>query len=775
MDLISRYVAGLKGDWAWIVGAALLLGVASVSLFKALPGRYERWAYRGVTLACIAGAIAWALHLGWVGDDAFISFRYVENFVAGHGLVYNPGERVEGYTNFLWLMLLAPFRAIGLSLPQVSVVLTLGCLGAALSMVALMVRRSWSGSPRPAFSIASVALALNYVFASFGTSGLETMLGALLVLLALERAAREAPLAAGTFGILATVTHPDHAIFYVALGFGFLFSPKRWWLLLRFSAPFFVLYLPYFAWRWSYYGDFFPNTYYAKNAHLFYFKQGFRYLGISGWSTGLWVALPAAIYGIVRFWRLHIARFAALSIPLFLFYVAKIGGDFMLGRLLCPLLPPVFILAELGIRSLASTRRRALGSLAVAGLALLCMAIVPARLIRPNEKYMHLADERTFYPVSSYVPFSLNTVYWRWSDAFNRIFAKLSRKPNLAMGSHGIVGYRTSVRVIDNYGLVHRGVAHMRTRTRGRPGHEKMISPGMLVQSEADLSDVAVYPSEYDRRGQLRMAGVNFYTVRYDQQLFRELAAAGVRAPEVASFIRKYRPPKARSAGPRLECDIWYMRQIYFQHNADIAQRDAIVRRVLQVRPEWRGYEAFILRDPAPGEGWVERARIGFEELPPGSEVSGAAFAANPVARESAGQGSPAGHQGRFINSFQELEADAAQGTLLTGEFEIVGDVMTLQVGGGRFPKEEYVELLVNGKRQFLATGCNTEILGRRIWPTAHLKGQRARLQMVDRSGRGWGHIVVDELVQWQRPAAPEPETEALKPATPERAAAVAR
>ena len=41
-----------------------------------------------------------------IGEDCFISFRYVENFVEGKGLVYNLGERVEGYSNFLWVMVL---------------------------------------------------------------------------------------------------------------------------------------------------------------------------------------------------------------------------------------------------------------------------------------------------------------------------------------------------------------------------------------------------------------------------------------------------------------------------------------------------------------------------------------------------------------------------------------------------------------------------------------------------------------------------------------------
>lgn len=43
----------------------------------------------------------------YITDDGFISFRYAQNLANGHGLVYNIGERVEGYTNFLWVLLMS--------------------------------------------------------------------------------------------------------------------------------------------------------------------------------------------------------------------------------------------------------------------------------------------------------------------------------------------------------------------------------------------------------------------------------------------------------------------------------------------------------------------------------------------------------------------------------------------------------------------------------------------------------------------------------------------
>ena len=52
-------------------------------------------------------AVGDAFRLRWLSDDAFISFRYAHNVVDGHGLVFNSGEYVEGYTNLLWTLLMA--------------------------------------------------------------------------------------------------------------------------------------------------------------------------------------------------------------------------------------------------------------------------------------------------------------------------------------------------------------------------------------------------------------------------------------------------------------------------------------------------------------------------------------------------------------------------------------------------------------------------------------------------------------------------------------------
>ena len=83
------------------------------------------------TLPVVIWAAYATVHL-WVCDDAFISFRYAAHLIAGQGLVFNPGEHVEGYTNFLWVLEVALLGWLGIG-PEVasvglSVLATIGTL-----------------------------------------------------------------------------------------------------------------------------------------------------------------------------------------------------------------------------------------------------------------------------------------------------------------------------------------------------------------------------------------------------------------------------------------------------------------------------------------------------------------------------------------------------------------------------------------------------------------------------------------------------------------------
>jgi hypothetical protein len=82
--------------------------------------------------------------------------------------------------------------------------------------------------------------------------------------------------------------------------------------------------------------------------------------------------------------------------------------------------------------------------------------------------------------------------------------------------------------------------------------------------------------------------------------------------------------------------------------------------------------------------------------------------------------------------------------------FRIEADVITLRVGGGMDVERLRVSLLVEGKEVARATACGSGVLGRRLWHVSDHRGKEARIVIVDQQSQGFGHIVVDEAVQWR-------------------------
>ncbi|MGE5456949.1 MAG: hypothetical protein ACM3RX_01195, partial [Methanococcaceae archaeon] len=74
-----------------------------------------------IYLTCLT--ICWFFIGAWVQDDSFISFRYSENLIKGEGLVYNSGEYVQGYTNFLWIVILGGISYFGTSFNHTALLL----------------------------------------------------------------------------------------------------------------------------------------------------------------------------------------------------------------------------------------------------------------------------------------------------------------------------------------------------------------------------------------------------------------------------------------------------------------------------------------------------------------------------------------------------------------------------------------------------------------------------------------------------------------------------
>ena len=119
-------------------------------------------------------SLIYSYKLKWLGDDIFIVFRYVQNFVAGNGLVYNVGEKVEGYTDFLWTMILCLFAKIKFSPLNVSQLL--GIISSLSTLVVMALAGNKIAKQRKQFLLPfiTISLAINYDYNVWATSGLET-------------------------------------------------------------------------------------------------------------------------------------------------------------------------------------------------------------------------------------------------------------------------------------------------------------------------------------------------------------------------------------------------------------------------------------------------------------------------------------------------------------------------------------------------------------------------------------------------------------------------
>lgn len=280
-----------------------------------------------------------------LAEDAFISFRYSANLAQGNGLVFNPGERVEGYSNFLWVVLVAgPNALFGADIVTTARVLGVVCtLGCVLAVYALT--RRITGSVGAGLLAATVVAAVSDL-AAYGPSGLETPLFALLVLLVLLALHANRPLVAGLLVALATMTRPDGLVVAVVVGVWLVaraVREKTWRVPLWYVAGAAVLAVPWTVWRVAYYGHLTPNAIAAKSgaSPTWLLDSGFHYL--SGYvvaTQAVLVLVPVAVFALLKSRSAGMpALVLALGVVYIGFFVAT-GGDWMPAwRFFAPAMP----------------------------------------------------------------------------------------------------------------------------------------------------------------------------------------------------------------------------------------------------------------------------------------------------------------------------------------------------------------------------------------------------------------------------------------------------
>ena len=554
--------------------------------------------YLGLWLAALVWGLWAAGRLSWTCDDAFISFRYADHLVRGAGLVFNPGERVEGFTNLLWTLWTALGMRLGADPEQWSVVWGLAFYSGCIVLLALLgrrLRRRLGPAALPVPLAALMAAALPD-WNRFATSGLETSMFTFFVLLGFTwltggggpRRAAAAALALA----LATLTRPDGLIF---AGIGGLFllwrGAPRTRSVAAFALVLAAICVPVQAWRWWYYGDFFPNTYYAKSAYLAWYSQGWTYLRLfltQYWILGVGVLLGAAAPWAARPGRGQpggrsdgtgdeIALALAFSLA-YTGYVVRVGGDFMFARMLVPVMPFCLILLERGLARLLPPGRRAW--LAASAAALVAAAAMPSP-IRGEQTVAGIVNEWVFY-----TPERAEEAR-RHGEILRAYFEGLPVCVAFLGGEARLVYYsRPRVAIECATGLTDRYVAHQPLLRRARVGHEKIAPLDYLIRRRrahfvlgaSDAKVLHVYgsvPIEEIRFGET--AGL---LLHWDPALMPRLRQRGALFGDFPAILDGYLAEMPGLPDSTVRLDYAGARLFYFDHVADPAREKPFLDRL---------------------------------------------------------------------------------------------------------------------------------------------------------------------------------------------------
>ena len=447
------------------------------------------WWALGAALLVAGLAFEWSRRYGHnVCDDALISLQYARNVSKGLGFVFNPGERVEGFTNFLWVALLALAHPIsdGTSAGFVRLATAMSIALAAVDILLLyrLGRLIW---PR---RLAPIVLTLGLCafdngYTVWAMQALEshllifTMLAGCLFLW--REPSRWNGIGAALSLAAAMMTRPDAALFVATLGASELLcawrstEPKR--ALLRVIAIFgttALVFGVYFLWRYDYFGYLFPNTYYVKASGLRdeAIARGWSYLDtflsdrayVPVLALGAVVGIRDRVIGPLFAWSM-----------LYAVYVVYVGGDFYPGhRFFVVLIPVASLLSAYTLERAAwwtrarwSSIPRAAWGVWTVGFALVATVAIRGLLVGP-----------------------VQTEVIRWGDEVARVRALMEwigeRAPpgaSIVTGDIGSSGFYANLYVYDYFGIIDPITAHQEQARlgQGKAGHEKHADPDYLL------------------------------------------------------------------------------------------------------------------------------------------------------------------------------------------------------------------------------------------------------------------------------------------------------
>lgn len=466
----------------------------------------NRWSIIFVSITVLALFSIAFFQTAWVAEDAFITFRTIDNALNGLGLTWNPGERVQTYTHPLWFALLLSSVAIFKDPYYVSLALSY-----ALSFYTLCVLILGTGGWRLQSALAVIALLWSRAFIDYSSSGLENPLTHALLVTYLFAWLKMSDTRKKCYVLTAIaaamfLTRPD-AIVLIIPSLAIYFWDKRQ-NIRECAVPFILGAVPAIVWvafSIFYYGAPVPNTALAKiQTGQNLYQNAVQAWNYYGWAV--WNDLPTAIIlnaGIIAGLIGRRRNLWPLSVGLLLWacYLIYVGADYMGGRFFSAptLLASAIIAIRVGDIPGKRIVRIMAALLVVTAWALRFTVFSPSTFHSPVISQHGIADERGFYYMNLGLRPTLARGTWFAHPWLIEGRDLRSTSGAYARCSIGMIAYAAGpdVRWIDPLALAEPFLSRLPSRDGARVGHyERALPPGYLdelINKSGSIQDAKLH------------------------------------------------------------------------------------------------------------------------------------------------------------------------------------------------------------------------------------------------------------------------------------------
>jgi hypothetical protein len=339
-----------------------------------------------------------------------------------------------------------------------------------------------------------------------------------------------------------------------------------------------ALVVPFLAFRWTYYGQLLPNTYYAKSAGQAYWSQGWTYtrlyFGTYGVLLGCVAAIPIVWLLRVRAdaptrRRLDVSLLAGLQVLVACFYVIRVGGDFMFARFFIPVTPLLFLVLE-DVLGRAAQRLPSRGRYAgLAAATVVCIALtLYARAPRARTFVGPTPVEGVVDEASVYTDETIATMR-RQGEILGRYLRGTQARVGLLSGQDAVAYFGRLPYALERHGLTDAQLARAPLQGRGRPGHERAASLEDLLRRNVHFRLRYGFTVGLRMHQQIRFEDLYGEIIIYDDDLMATLRRPGITFVEFPRFLDEYVGTIEQQNQRRLLADYVHFQLFYFAHNDD--------------------------------------------------------------------------------------------------------------------------------------------------------------------------------------------------------------